>query len=296
MSKLQRWFQMNVQGRSGKIHTFETPLTVSFDTSRTSFSSLNTGHFAIKNLSRQTRLDLQYDFQYDIVPRTFTFFAGYQSEGWQPLVFVGTLQKAFSYRDGPDVVTDITVLDGGKAALTAQINRPHTFPWDAKTEMTALVQTLNQYGVTLGAIGTLFNGFVPTRGTTWVGNTWDVVSNFCGDLGGYACIDGGKVYLLAQSDVVAASGSVTTIDASTGLIGTPRRSGWSVDAAMLFEPRISLLQKLAISSDVEPSINGTYSVQTVAHRGIISGAVAGDLLTHITMVGSPTGFTTVATR
>ena len=30
--------------------------------------------------------------------------------------------------------------------------------------------------------------------------------------------------------------------------------------------------------------------------GIISGAVAGDLLTHITMVGSPTGFKTVATR
>ena len=28
MSKFQRWFQMNVQGRSGKVHTFETPLAM----------------------------------------------------------------------------------------------------------------------------------------------------------------------------------------------------------------------------------------------------------------------------
>ena len=83
------------------------------------------------------------------------------------------------------------------------------------------------------------------------------------------------------------------IDATTGIIGTPRRSGWNLDAEMLFEPNLQLNQQLTVNSSVEPYINGTYAVQAIAHQGIISGAKDGGCETSLTLVGYPTGFNQV---
>lgn len=288
MSKLQRTYTMEIQGRSGKLHTFSMPLTVQFDVTRSAYGSLNVGHFTLRNLSRNTRLDLQYDYQYEPqTNRTFSFYAGWASEGTQPLVFIGSLQKAFSYREGPDVITDITVLDGGYAAIWAQIE--HTVnKFNPERDIPAIAATLSKFGITLGAVGSLFKNYDPStdNGLVSAHNSWDKLRGLAEDLGGYAFIDFGKIYMMGQNDVLATAGPVPQINASTGLIGTPRRSGWTVDAVMEFEPGVTLLQQVSISSVVEPSANGTYAIQVISHRGMISLAVDQGVMTILTMVSS----------
>lgn len=292
MSKFQRQFTMTVQGRSGNTYVIKDPLTVVFNTNRRAFGSLNTATFTVYNLSDATRRDLQYDNALDAGINggrglSFIFNAGYLSEGFQPTLFAGTLARAFSYREGPNVMTELQVLDGGQAAQYAQVERTRNYPWDPETELRQLVSLMAPYGVTLGAIGSVVRNMQSTRGITWLGSVWDILRKVAANNGGYACIDMQKVYLMSQNDALTLPGALPKLDASTGLIGTPRRAGWIVDADMLFEPRIQLMQSLRVESSVNPNINGTYSVQAIGHRGVISAAVDGGVMTALSLQQLP---------
>lgn len=301
MSKFQRRYVLTVQGRSGAVHNLSYPLTCIFEINKRSEGGLNSAHFMVYNLSAATRSDIEFDNAIDINPknsggvinRTLQFSAGYASEGNLPILFQGNIKKAFYYRDGPDVVTDIDVMDGLDAVQKAQIQGSAAYPWNAKAEAATIVQTMNQYGVRLGAIGSLFDGAQNTRGVMWLGSSWNVLKKLAKSHGGRAYIDDQKVYLMSPNDALASPADVPQIDASTGLIGTPRRYGWRVDAEMLFEPSARLGQTIRVASSVNRSINGTFSVQTVGHRGIISGAKDGGVVTALSLFGPPNPFVMV---
>ncbi|MES2155462.1 MAG: hypothetical protein V4510_10040 [bacterium] len=303
MSKFQRTFKMEVQGRSGTLYTFTDPLTCVFETSSRLTQGINSAHFMIYNLSAEKRRDIQFDSAIDIdggghvIRRTFQFSAGYLSEGYQPVIFQGNISKAFSYRDSgsADVITDICVMDGQDAVQRSQVASSSAHPWGAKAEVAKLVKTMNQHGVTLGAVGSLFDGLTSTRGVTWLGSTWDVLKRLAGANNGVAFINMEKVYLLSASDSLLFPGAIPKLDASTGLMGTPRRSGWTVDAEMIFEPRVYAGQRLQVDSTVEPSINGDFRVDAVSHRGIISGAKDGGVVTAFSLFHPKEGLETVPT-
>lgn len=302
MSKFQRTFTLTVQGRFGTTYTFRTPLTLIFDVQKRAASGVNSGHFMLYNLSPSVRSDIEYDSAIDIdgdgvaVRRAVQFKAGYVTEGAEQLVFQGNIKKASFYRDGPEVVTDIEVMDGLSAVQLAQIASSRAYPWDPKAEVARIVQTMAPYGVKLGAVGSLFDTLQRTRGAMWLGASWDVLKKFAAAQGGYACIDQEKVYLMGPYDALVPQGTIPELNAASGLIGTPRRSGWVVDADMLFEPRVQLMQQLKLTSVVNPSLNGTYSVQAISHRGIISGAKDGGCVTSFSLFGAPKPFVLVVPR
>ncbi len=217
----------------------------------------------------------------------FTLRAGYVSEGYLPIIFKGNLKSALSYREGPDVITEIEVLDGGDAAYRAQIERTRNAGWDPVEEVGILVKTLNKHGVSLGVLGTIIKNIKSTRGVTWLGSVWHILKKIATSQGGYACIDMEKVYMMAENDVLIVPGAIPKLDSSTGLIGTPRRSGWKVDAQMLFEPRLQLNQEIGLESVFSPDINGQYKIQVISHRGIISGAKDGGLITALNLQTLP---------
>ena len=289
MSKFQRRFRMTVQGKSGKTYEIKDPLTVIFDVYRLATGSANTGNFMIYNLSPSVRNDLQFDYAFGETPRPFTFSAGYISDGYMTDLYKGTVRQALSYREGPDVVTQINVLDGGQMMQKSQIERTRNYPWDPKKEVKEIVSTMGKYGVSLGAIGSLFKNFKNSRGITWIGSTWDVLKRFASHSNGYACVDLEKVYLLAQNDAIDFPGAIPQLDSSTGLIGTPRRSHFKVNAGMLFEPRMQLLQQLKVASKVNPNINGSYIVQSIKHSGTISAAKDGGASTNLLLINPPEG-------
>ena len=278
MSKWQRSYTITIQGRSGRVYTFTDPLTCVLDIDLRATSSVNPAHFQLLNLSPQVLADLEYDSAIDtdgkgqLVQRPVVFNAGYVSEGVQPVVFQGDVTRAFNYRDGTDVVTDIACVSGLTAMQKALVQRARAAPWTPQSEVEAIVATMNPYGVTLGAVGGLFAGYAPTRGVNWIGSSWDCVRRFANGHGGDAFIHLNKVYVMGPNDALNVPSAVPQLDATTGLLGTPRRAGWNVDARMMFEPRVQLLQQIRLLSSVSPSLNGTYVVWGISHRGIISGA------------------------
>lgn len=249
----------------------------------------------IYNLGENARNDIQFDNAIDArlnapVGLSLTFRAGYESEGYMPTLFAGRLLRAFSYREGATVITEIQVLDNCNALQYAQVEQ--TFAADVwKTKRKECVQQLmglmRPYGVSIGAIGTLFNGMQSTRGVTFVGSVWEVLKRLAAGRGGYACMDQGKAFLMSQSDALVVPGAIPKLDASTGLIDTPRRSGWIVDARMLFEPRVQLMQEINVESSANANINGTYIVQAVSHSGIISRAKDGGAVTSLSLMTPP---------
>lgn len=292
MSKFQRQYTVTVQGRSLNTYVFKDPLTLVFNTNRRAFGSLNTASFTIYNLTEATRKDLQFDNVLDASLNggrglSFEFKAGYVSEGFQPTLFAGTIQRAFSYREGPNVLTEMQILDGGNAVQYAQVERTRNYPWDPEAELRQLVALMNPFGVTLGAIGSLARNIGRTRGVTWIGSVWDVIRKIASSNGGYACIDLKKAYIMSQNDALAIPGALPVLNASTGLIGTPRRSGWIVDAEMIFEPRVQLMQSIRVESTINPNINGTYSIQSIGQRGVISAAVDGGVITSLSLSQLP---------
>ena len=300
MAKFQRVYTLTVQGRSGKVYTFTDPLTLVFDTQSRLTSGINTGHFMLYNLDPITRFDLEFDSALDIdsagalVRRPLVFNAGYVTEGFEPLCFQGDVFRAFSYReDTGDVVTDFEVKDGGLAIQKAQVQSSRAYPWNAKDEVTRLVSTMAPYGVSLGAVGSLFDGYTPQRGVMHLGATWDNLKKLAGAAGGGVYINQTKVYVMSPNDVLTPAATLAQLDATTGLLDTPIRSGWTVTAKMIFEPRLQLGQQLRIKSQVTPSLNGTYAVWAIGHRGIISGAKDGGCVTNVELFQSSSPFFTV---
>ena len=292
MAKFQRTYTMEVQGRSGKIHKIEYPLTLVINITRRAWGSLNSGNFMVYNLSAATRKDIQFDYAIDAGGKegkgaSFNLRAGYISEGYLPIIFKGTLQSARSYREGPNVITEIDALDGGDAVYRGQTELTRNFPLNPINDVGKLISSLNKYGVTLGALGTIITNMKSTRGVTWIGSTFGILKKIAKDQGGYACIDMEKVYMMADNDVLIVPGAIPRLDSSTGMIGTPRRSGWTVDAQMLFEPRIQLNQQLEVRSEVAPDLNGKYRLQVISHRGIISGAKDGGVITALGLLALP---------
>lgn len=289
--KFQRKYTLKIQGKSGEIHTIRYPTTCIFDTQRRASSGINSGHFMLYNLDPDVLRDIAFDFYIDSERRSFQFFAGYATEGFEALISQGNVRSAFFYREGPDVITDIVIQDGGFMAQKAQIIRSRAFPWNERTEAEEVVQTLFPFGITLGAIGSLVGETnKATRGIKWGGSTWDQLKDFAAHRGGTAFVDFEKVYMLAEDDVLAVPGEIPELNETTGMIGTPRRSGWIVDAQMLFEPSLILRQLMKIKSEINTSIVGTFAVQTICHRGIISGAKDGGVLTALRLQGSPNQF------
>lgn len=300
MAKFQRTFTLTVQGRSGRSYTFTDPLTCIFDVQSRITGGVNSGHFMLYNLDPLTRFDIEFDSAIDIdsagalVRRPLVFNAGYVTEGFQPVVFQGDVTRAFSYRDGTEIITDISVKDGLTAIQKAQIQSSRAYPWDARSEVERIVKTMAPYGVSLGAVGSLFQGYQPKRGTMWLGSSWDVLKSIAAARGGGAYVNQMKVYVMAPTDVIEPPSTLAQLDSTTGLIDTPRRSGWTVTAQMIFEPRVQLGQKLKLLSRVSPSLNGAYAVWAVGHRGMISGAKDGGCITSLEMMQSSSPFFTVA--
>lgn len=280
---------MNVQGRSGQLYTLNYPLTCIFQTSSRLQYGINSAHFMIYNLSPATRNDIQFDSAIDIDRDTdnfilpVKFYAGYVSEGPVPLVFQGNIQKSFSYREGPNVVTDIVVADGQAGVQNSQVATSVAGPQDGTQLVNILAPLMAPFGLSLGGIGSIFNSPPQTRGSMLLGSTYDVLAKLAAANNGTVFIDQGKIFLLGPDDYLVAPGFLNRLDATTGLIGTPRRSGYSVDADMIFEPRVRLGQMLTVASDVNPNINGTFRVDAIAHSGIISGAKDGGVVTSFSL-------------
>ena len=295
--KFQRTWQSQIQGDT-QIWAIGMPFTVRFQCRSPGTPTPCSGMFYIYNLPEKCRNDIKKDFWENPAVRTFSFQAGYdktsqnslgarpQNPSPLPVVFVGNINMAYSYRQGPDWITEIEVFDGGWAVEMADTNQQ--FPAG-----TPLGQVLRTLAMTMDPTKQLLKNVFISDSFTQVDPRQAVVSKgpFQAMVDRIIPLDAkmffskGTLYVLNQNEYLPNPTGITEISEDSGMIGSPRRQAAFTVVQMLFEPRIEPGQKITLRSQ-EP-YSGDAIVLIVDHKGIISPTQSDDLVTTVTFVRSP---------
>lgn len=284
--KFQRNYILSVQGKSGELHQIRYPLTLEFSVVRFAFASMNTGSFRIYNLNQQNRGNIyrnKTDFE-DI--RSLKLQAGYASDDPLPIIFNGNVSEAYSCRNSGDVnfITQIQGYDFNFPVVNSYSSFTKAPPTTPEVTRQSVVNELVDNLINSTPDGSLKRGVIGTydgayaRGRTICGNTWDALKQ---ETGRTCFIDSGRVFCLPDDETY--EGDIKIIDASTGLLSTPKRRETYLDIEIIFEPSIEMGQQIYLRSESSPQFNGYYKVLGIQHQGTISGAVAGKCTTILTL-------------
>ncbi len=265
------------------------PNTVEFTITRALLGSSQTGSFKVYNLQETVRTAMRKDYSHASQLRAIKFRCGYApSEEFQlPLVFNGTVNTCFSYRQGTDWITEINAFDGGWPMANAN-NVSMTVAPGASAAQTIVMLSRQMPNLS----GTPIVGDFPIRnlrGEVLFGNIWTLILE---KSNGFAAVDNGQVKALNLNEVFR--GPITLISEESGLLGSPKRSETFVELSMLFEPSLSVGQIVELYSTVDRSLNRDWKVFGFEHHGTVSPSICGELLSSVKLSLPPDAFRIVA--
>lgn len=270
MFKLKRNYILTVEDETGEKITIKPPFTVQFDITRNTLTSANVCQLRIFNLGKLSRNFVRFN-TYDYRKlKIVEFRAGYGD--LMPRIFKGNISQAWSVREGVDFITQIECFDGGFAFNNGVTNKEYPSGTSKKEVLTDLASSLP--AVDLGAIGD-YPG-VLSRGNSYNGNTAQILAE---ESGGGFFIDDGKANLLGTNEFIDLGISPIIISAASGLLGTPALQETIAVVDMIFEPTLNVGHRVILDSITGDNFNGNYKVTAVKHRGMISEAVAGTVIT-----------------
>lgn len=271
MDKLGRNYSLDIAVQLGEGLTIALPFTIEFDITRTTLSSANVAQIRVYNLSLNNRKKIYKNpMDFDQF-KHITLKAGYGKN--IPIVFDGDIREASSVREGVNFITQIDCFDAGFAFVNgvADIAFPEGF---AFKDVIRTIASTSLPNVSVGAIGSFPGALV--RGNTYNGNAADQLRQITG--GGFF-VDNGKFYAMGDSEAI--QGEIEVITSDSGLLGTPRRYETYLTFDMLFEPRLTVGQKILLDSSTGSNFNGEYKVVSLHHKGMISDAVCGPAITTV---------------
>lgn len=277
MAKFGRKFVLKIETSNGGNVEIASPFTLEFSVTRHNLASANNASFVIYNLNEDTRNKIFKD-QYDISTyRAVQLFAGYTSDtdSSLPQVFNGNVRSAYSYRYGSNFKTEIECYDGGFSMANGFVAKSMPAGTPQVGIIKVLMDSLPQVGEKV--IGNSYIDQVK-RGIVLFGNPADLLKQYTN--GGFY-MDSQNAYALDKNEVIP--GTYNIIDASTGLLETPRRAEATLELSTIFEPRLKISQMVQLNSDTAKNFNGNYKVVGISHRGVISDAVGGECRTSLTL-------------
>lgn len=278
-TKFGRTYKLLIETSDGNNIEVAYPITMEFTVVRHNLASTNTASLVIYNLSEDTRKKIYKD-QYNISDRrAIQLYAGY-NDGTQmllPMVFNGEIRSAYSTRRGPDVRTEIECFDGG-FAMANSFSSQSIGQGATQAEIIARLAKDLQGVEGPPTIGNFLTQ-VAKRGLAVFGNPAEILKQITNN---NFYIDNQRAYILNKDEVVL--GEVAVISSESGIIETPRRADTQVEVTIVFEPRIKVSQMISLESITEKNFVGIYKVVGFQHRGVISGATAGDCTTTVSLL------------
>lgn len=271
------------------------PFSIDFDVTRTKESMVNTMKLTVFNLTEHTRTLIRkdgFDFEY----RPIELWAGYadgtpseedilsgpnasiQSHQTFPRIFRGNVTRAYSYRQGPNFLTQFECLDGG-------VNFPgksFEASYEAGTPYIEIIEDMIN-AIPFCRIGAIddFPG-VLVKGETFTGNAKHELGKLLTQFGGYYFIDGGRVSALLPGNFVS-YGEERVLSDANGIIGVPIKAENYVEVEMIFEPNVTVGQKIKLVTSTAKYYTGSYIVCGISHKGMISPTICGSLTTKLTL-------------
>lgn len=264
------------------------PFTIEFDIKRSIGTDDNSMMIKIYGLSEKSRKQLVKDYyntqdflsggQY----RQVILTAGYEKD--INVVFAGTLIEGYSVREGVDEVTYLYCVSGAYGRYNNFINQSFAAgtPYNQIIDYIINQLTKDKY-IEKGAIQ-LIDGSAQT-GYLALGDGFNILSEF-----GPVFIDLNKINFLQLDYVInktIGAKDIQVISAETGLLGTPMRRNTFIEVNSMFQPKIQLGQLIEIKSITAPYFNGQFKVMGIQHKGMISNAKPGTLITTLQLyIGS----------
>lgn len=272
----------------GKPLVIKNPFTMIMNIERKALATVNYGSFQIYNLSQSHRTALYKDYTDLLCMRRITVKAGYESIGNMSVIFDGNIKWCSSYRKQgtTNFITEIEAYDWAFPVVNAYTTKT----WSGVTPQNQIVSQLVNDVCSMGPSGQqvkpgYIHNFIDsnknpiTQYNPVISNySWKELQNQTGN----ACfIDSGQLNILADDDCY--EGSFQQINASTGLLGSPKRSATYVIVELLFEPSLTVGQQINLTTLTETQFNGPYKVFGVSHAGVISDTIPGRLQTNVTL-------------
>jgi len=278
MEKFGRIYDLRITTKGGDNITVQLPFAIDIDITKSALPTANCLQIKIYNLPRNIRDRLRFDISAISDRQELALKAGYQSLHKNlndlPMIFMGSIKYAFSERVGTDWVTTIECYDGGFAIANSEINDSFKAGENYRYSMDKVFSKLE--GIRKGRISKKLipEGDKVLRDQSVKSKVFDLLNQ---NLGTKWFIDNEIVNALDDDE--ALDGIFKYVNVDTGLIGTPVRSETLIDFSMIFEPRLLLGQLINLKSITDPAFNGTYKLISIKHRGTISNAKAGQLIT-----------------
>jgi len=278
--KFGRRYKLSVQVKddlfgADSFIAIEYPLTLELDVSRNIMASANKGTFKIYNLREEWRNQIFHDWRDYEKHYYVKLEAGYLSEPFLPTIFAGQIASASSERVGVNWITTIEANDGMQAISDGFANQSLGAGVSFRQFLTTCIGSMS--GVQIGELATVPDVERP-RGVSLYGNPWEIIQNNIPQ-GHAAFIDNGLInFVKLNQHTKNLTVEIPLLSADTGNVGTPKKYQARIDLTRIFDPTRKPGQIVNLESSLT-RYNGLYTVQGVAHRGVISGAAAGDLKT-----------------
>jgi len=161
-----------------------------------------------------------------------------------------------------------------------------------------LVYLAKQFpNIKIGTISNKVPGMqdVFSRPTVLEGNVYELIKQYSVNSGINITFIDLEILNITGLNEVIVNPNLQLLDASTGLIHTPRRDQSYLTVTTLLESRIIMGQLVELKSSVTPQYNGAYKIVGVNHKGNISGAVQSRCESIFNLVGNQLlgGFTVI---
>jgi len=223
----------------------------------------NTCELKICNLSSTTRRFLEQPKKLNV-----SVSAGYGAEPSQ--LYLGQVRRAYSYKDGPTFVTEMSSGDSEKEIGAARIRVSFGAKVSAATALRAIASTL---GVGMGNVDSAaaklrLRGITPFgHGRVITGSAASALTEFCRSANLEWSIQDGVLQILDVDK--ALENKATLLDSSSGLIGYPKIDGTGiVTGSALIQPGLMPGRKIDLES---VTVKGGYRLIQCEYLGETNG-------------------------
>ncbi|MBA3596477.1 MAG: hypothetical protein H0W40_03760 [Methylibium sp.] len=232
-------------------------LRVQFNAQKSLTGSPNKTDLLITGLARDTQNALRGGYT------SVQVVAGYSSDPSNAqVVAAGGLLGAFTSRQGADVVTHCTVLDGGGAMARGAYSRA----FSGGTPVAQIVRDLAGAlpGVTVGEIDV--DGRLNAKGMQFAGATAGQLNKLADHFGFSWSVQGGRFQALSDTRAlrtVYSFASESNLLSLTPILAGPLQAQTGVELLALFTPGVKPGDTVRVASALSPRLNGNYKATSV---------------------------------
>lgn len=279
-------YKIIAEGVNGAETTVTLPFTSQISIRREIQNMPAEADLTIFNLNKDNRENLYFDRYNFAGYRKLEVYMGYG--GNYSLCFKGNIMECYSVRSGVNFETHINAWDGGMY-YTSSVSSENCKIAKPSENVKFLQNQAQLSNVKVGKVSSNLDKDKDKiiRTTSYFGKTIDLIKELIGD--NYdAFVDNEELNVMRHDEV--REGTITVINAETGLIETPRKQQYTLEVTMMLEPRLQVGQLAELQSITAPRFNGTYKIIGVNHDALISENESSENKTKVTLLYNAGGF------